>query len=117
MPTLGPFFRYLRPSRWQQTSDGHKHPGDNQDHVSLALYPGWRPNKHKISPDSSLMNSVSASQTVERDLPLYSMRQSLSREPVWQHPKAGLEIHIKPADQEERDDPEQGTEMQVAMAR
>ena len=98
-------------------ADGHKDPGDNQDHVSLALSPGWQPKNHKSSPDSSLIYSVKASQTVERDLPLYSMRQSLSREPVWQHPKGGIEIQIKPNDREGRDDIKQGTEMQVAMAR
>ena len=117
MPTLGPFFRYLRPSRWRHMADGHKDPGDNQDHISLALSPGWRPKNHKSSPDSSLIYSVKASQTIERDLPLYSMRQSLSREPVWQHPKGGLEVQIKPNDREGRDDIKQGTEMQVAMAR
>ena len=117
MPTLGPFFRYFRPSRWRHMANGRNVPGNRQNHVSLELYPGWRPKIGKTSPDSSLINSVRASQTVESDLPFYSMRQSLSREPVWQHPKSGLEIHVKPAEQEERNDLEQGTEMQVAMAR
>lgn len=117
MPTLGPFFRYLRPSQWRHMADEHKDPSDHQHHARLALYPGWRPKNYRTSPDSSLMsNSLKASHSVGTDLPLYSMRQSLSREPVWQHPKAGLEIITKPTGTE-GDDSEQDSEMQVAMAR
>lgn len=117
MPTLGPFFRYLRPSQWRHLTDGHRNRRGKQDHVGLALDPGWRPKNYKTSPDSSLINSVKALQTVERDSPLYSMRPSLSREPVWRHPKTESEVHIKSTDREERHDIEQGTEIQVAMAR
>ena len=118
MPTLGPFFRYLRPSQWRHMADEHKDLSDNQGHARLALNPGWRPRIYKTSPpDSSIMNnSLKASQTAEPDLPLYSMRQSLSREPVWQHPKAGLEITTQ-ATGREGDCPEQDHQIQVAMAR
>lgn len=33
MPTLGPFFRYLRPSRLKHVAKGHKTLGDEADEV------------------------------------------------------------------------------------
>ena len=51
MPTLGPFFRYLRPSHLKNVAQGQQHLGnDPYDEIERQ----W-PRPHKTSPDSSLL--------------------------------------------------------------
>ena len=51
MPTLGPFFRWLRPSHWKQGNPDHR-----RYHDTEAFQPAW-PKTHKTSStDDSLMN-------------------------------------------------------------
>lgn len=62
MPTLGPFFRYLRPSRLENRAQGQKPLGNDPYDDAERVWP--RP--HKMSPDSSLLHgSVHASESTK----------------------------------------------------
>lgn len=66
MPTLGPFFRYLRPSQWRLTTNGHKNLADNPSDGVDSPYRTWARVTRRQFPDHSLLQgSINVSQTFE----------------------------------------------------
>ncbi|MCJ1454868.1 hypothetical protein MMC28_005221 [Mycoblastus sanguinarius] len=89
MPTLGPLFRWLRPSYWKHVQIGHKTRGDNPYDDVEGFHCVW-PRPTKTSPDDSLLHgSIGVASSADKNLNFTYCMQDVSRQQTPQSVEAG----------------------------